>query len=39
MRIKMPSFHAKNDYELFIQAMKGYEIIGPMRAQGDTYTK
>jgi hypothetical protein len=28
MRIKMPSIHAKNDYEIFIQAMKDYGIIG-----------
>jgi hypothetical protein len=39
MRIKMPSFHAKNDYEIFIQEMRGYGILGPMRAQGDKYTK
>jgi hypothetical protein len=27
----------KNSYEIFIQETKGYKIIGPMRAQGDTY--
>jgi hypothetical protein len=37
--MKMPSFHpAESSYELFIQAVKGYEIAGSMKGQGGGVT-
>jgi hypothetical protein len=44
MRIEIPSFHPERererererDSEMFIQTVKGYGIIGPMRALGAT---
>jgi hypothetical protein len=33
LKIVLIYLHAEGDYEIFIQAMKGYIIIGPMRGK------
>lgn len=40
LKIEMPFFHPCEEwYETFVQAVKGYGILGPMRVQGGPCAK